>query len=234
MKSKVFGVVLAGGSGTRMGGEQPKQFQKIADRPILIRTLETFLQVPELTEILLVTPAAWTDHSRKLIEQYLGQQPRIRLVEGGTDRSGSLMQAIYALDAVGALDEDTILVTHDAVRPFVTVGMIEAGIAMAKTGTPAMTVIPATDTIVCSVDGKRIDQVPDRTTMYQMQTPQTFGAVLFRRCFEQLTVEEQNTVTDASGVFLRTGVPVGMVAGAKTNIKITWPEDLIIAEQFCR
>ena len=109
-----------------------------------------------------------------------------------------------------------------------------AGIAMAKTGTPAMTVIPATDTIVCSVDGKRIDQVPDRTTMYQMQTPQTFGAVLFRRCFEQLTVEEQNTVTDASGVFLRTGVPVGMVAGAKTNIKITWPEDLIIAEQFCR
>ena len=132
------------------------------------------------------------------------------------------------------LDEDTILVTHDAVRPFVTVGMIEAGIAMAKTGTPAMTVIPATDTIVCSVDGKRIDQVPDRTTMYQMQTPQTFGAVLFCRCFEQLTVEEQNNVTDASGVFLRTGVPVGMVAGAKTNIKITWPEDLIIAEQFCR
>jgi 2-C-methyl-D-erythritol 4-phosphate cytidylyltransferase len=234
MKNKVFGVVLAGGSGTRMGGTRPTQFQLIADRPILIRTLETFLRVPELQQVLLVTPAAWTEHNCKLIEQYLGPQSRIQLVEGGMDRSGSLMQAIFALDAAGVLDEDTILVTHDAVRPFVTVEMIEAGIALAKTGTPAMTVIPATDTIICSQDGKRIDQVPDRATMYQMQTPQTFGALMFRRCYEQLTAEERGTVTDASGVFLRTGIAVGMVPGDKTNIKITWPEDLIIAEQFCR
>ena len=233
MGNKVYGVVLAGGSGTRLGGEEPKQFRLIGGRPILIRTLEAFLQVPGLEGILLVTPADWTAHSSDLIHEYLGQQPRIRLVEGGADRSDSLMQAIRALDAEGALAEDVILVTHDAVRPFVTREMIEAGIALAKTGTPAMTVIPATDTIVRSCDGKMISEVPNRATMYQMQTPQTFGAILFRRCFEQLSVEERAMVTDASGVFLRTGIPVGMVQGAKTNIKITYPEDLVIAEHFC-
>ena len=233
MGSKVYGVVLAGGSGTRLGGEEPKQFRLIGARPILIRTLEAFLQVPELEGILLVTPADWKAHSGDLIHEYLGSQSRIRLVEGGADRSESLMQAIRALDADGVLDEDTILVTHDAVRPFVTKEMIEAGITMARTGVPAMTVIPATDTIIRSEDGQRISEVPDRTTMYQMQTPQTFGALLFRRCYEQLASEERATVTDASGVFLRTAIPVGMVKGAKTNIKITYPEDLIIAEHFC-
>lgn len=234
MESKVYGVVLAGGSGRRLGGEEPKQFQLIGGRPILIRTLEVFLKVPALDKILLVTPADWISHTEDLIRQYLGRQEQILLVAGGSDRSESLLKAIEALDAQDLLLPGTILVTHDAVRPFVTIGMIEAGIDLASKGTPAMTVIPATDTIICSLDGARIKEVPDRSTMYQMQTPQTFNALDYLKCYEGLSAEEKALITDASGVFMRAGVPVGMVSGAKTNIKITYPEDLVIAEQFCR
>lgn len=218
--------MLAGGQGTRMGTELPKQFLLLDGEPILIRTLRPFLACGQIRKIYVVTPADWIRYTKERIQEAFPKEERLEVIEGGADRSESLMQAIRALEREGILKEDPILITHDAVRPFVTEAMLLDNIRVCEAEGACVTLIPATDTIVTSRDGRFVDTVPDRNTMYQMQTPQTFKARTFKRCYEALGPEERRIVTDASRVLLSGGVPVAMVEGRRNNIKITFPEDL--------
>ncbi len=229
MSARVFAAVLAGGQGTRLGADLPKQFLTIGDTPVLIRTLRPFLDVAEIEMIFVVTPKDWMAYAQQLIDTAFPEEERLQVIEGGTDRSESLMQAIRRLDADEKLDPETILISHDAVRPFLTEAVIRENIRMCRAYGACATLIPATDTIVESRDGQFIEAVPDRRTMYQMQTPQTFLAQTFRRCYEALSAEEKQVVTDATGVLMRGGIMIAMVQGTRDNIKITFPEDLAFA-----
>jgi 2-C-methyl-D-erythritol 4-phosphate cytidylyltransferase len=126
--------------------------------------------------------------------------------------------------------EETVIVTHDSVRPFVTHRIIEENIKYAEKYGACDTVVPATDTIVQSEDNTIIAEVPDRRKMYQGQTPQSFRLKKLKELYEGLTEDEKKILTDATKIFVMGGEKVYLVEGEVSNIKITYPYDLRVAE----
>jgi 2-C-methyl-D-erythritol 4-phosphate cytidylyltransferase len=229
----VYGVVLAGGIGSRMGGDKPKQYLTIGDKPIIIYTIEKFFAVPDFEKIIVLCPSQWVEHTKNLIEKHIAPaRDRVVVIEGGDTRNETIMNAIDFIDSEGNLNDDTIIVTHDSVRPFVSHRIIMENIDSARKFGACDTVVPATDTIVESTDGRIIATVPDRSTMYQGQTPQSFNALKLKNMYCSLTDEEKAILTDASKIFVMKGESVALVEGENYNMKITYPYDLRVAKSL--
>lgn len=228
----VFGVILAGGIGSRMGNvEKPKQFLKIGNKPIIIHTIEKFFVHDAFEKLIVLCPKQWVEHTKNLIKKYMGEAAsQVAVLEGGTTRNETIMNSIKYIEEKYGLEDDTLLVTHDSVRPFLTYRIIEENIQYGLKYGAVDTVISATDTIVSSEDGESITTVPDRKQMYQGQTPQTFNARKLKELYYSLTEEEKEILTDASKIFVIKGEPVHLVYGEVFNIKITYPYDLRVAE----
>lgn len=117
----VFGVILAGGIGSRMGNaEKPKQYIKIGDKPIIIHTIEKFYVHDAFEKLIVLCPKQWVEHTRNLVRQYMGDTDRVVVLEGGETRNETIMNSIRYIEEGYGLDDDTLLVTHDSVRPFLT------------------------------------------------------------------------------------------------------------------
>ena len=230
-KTNTFGVVLAGGIGSRMGNvEKPKQFMEVGGKPIIIHTIEKFVVQPQFERIIVLSPKAWLNYTKDVIRKYIGEKDKIDVIEGGKTRNDTIMNAISHIEKTYGLDEETVIVTHDSVRPFVTHRILEENIRYAKEMGACDTVIPATDTIVESLDHEIISNIPDRSCMYQGQTPQSFKAWKLRSVFEALTSQEKEILTDACKILVLKGEKVHLVQGEVSNIKITYPHDLRVAE----
>ena len=122
----VFGVILAGGIGSRMGNaEKPKQYIKIGDKPIIIHTIEKFYVHDAFEKLIVLCPKQWVEHTRNLVRQYMGDTDRVVVLEGGETRNETIMNSIRYIEEGYGLDDDTLLVTHDSVRPFLTHRIIE-------------------------------------------------------------------------------------------------------------
>lgn len=229
----VFSVILAGGTGNRMGNtDKPKQFLTIKDKPIIIHTIEKFLSEPKFEKIIVLSPSMWIDHTKRIISKYIGECDKIAVIEGGDTRNETIMNSIDYIEKNYTLDDDTIIVTHDSVRPFVTHRIIKENIEAAKTFGACDTVIPATDTIVESINGNTISDIPERKNMYQGQTPQSFKAKNLRELYRSLTDTERDILTDAAKILVMKGQNVHLVQGETYNIKITYPYDLKIARSL--
>lgn len=227
----VFGIVLAGGKGSRMGNtDMPKQFMQLGSKPILIHTVEKFFVNPRFEKIIVPTHRSWVEHARNLVEKNMGKTDKVVVIDGGETRNDTIMNAIAYIEANYGLDDDTIIVTHDSVRPFVTHRIIEENIDCAAKYGACDTMVPAADTIVESVDGKSITSIPLRDNMYQGQTPQSFKAKRLKEIFESLTDEEKNILTDACKMYILKGEPVHVLQGEVFNIKITYPFDMKVAQ----
>lgn len=231
MDKQVYGVILAGGQGTRMGNsDKPKQFLEVGGRPILIHTVEKFAANPDFQQIIVLAPKQWLAYTKDIIKKYIRNYEKIVIIEGGNTRNETIMNAVQYIEDAGCLTEDTIIVTHDSVRPFVTYRIIEENIRYAKECGACDTVIPASDTIVESRDGSFISNIPERKMMYQGQTPQSFKAKKLREIYKSLTEEERGILTDACKIYVLKNEPVRLVEGDVSNIKITYPHDLRVAE----
>jgi len=230
----VFGVILAGGIGSRMGNvEKPKQYLKVGNKPIIIHTIEKFFVHEAFTKLLVLCPRQWVENTRNLVKKYLGDGAgHVVVLEGGTTRNETIMNSIAYIEKEYGVDDDTLIVTHDSVRPFLTYRIIEENIRYGLEYGAVDTVISATDTIVESTDGKVITSVPDRKKMYQGQTPQTFKAKKLKELYMSLSEEEKEILTDASKIFVIKGEKVYLVEGEVFNIKITYPYDLRVAESL--
>lgn len=230
----IYGAILAGGIGSRMGNEKPKQYINIGDKPIILHTIEKFCLCNDFEEILILCPKDWMEYTKGLIKKYVSASGRIKVLEGGDTRNETIQNAISYIEEKGHLDEDTIIVTHDAVRPFVTYRIIKENIEAAQKYGACDTVVPATDTIVESRDGSIISAIPDRAKLYQGQTPQSFRALKLRQLYHSLTPEEKDILTDAAKIFVIKGEPVELVRGEISNVKITYPYDLTVAESLLK
>ena len=229
--SNVYGVILAGGKGIRMGNvEKPKQFMELGGKPIIIHTIEKFIVNAEFCGILVLTPRQWMKHTEDLIRRYICKDERICVIEGGDTRNDTIMNAVSYIEQQGKLNEETIIVTHDSVRPFVTHRILEENIRYAREYGACDTVVPATDTIVKSSDGRIISEIPERSVMYQGQTPQSFHAEHLKDVYSSLTDKEKEILTDACKILVMKGEQVYLVEGEEANIKITYPHDMRIAE----
>ena len=227
----VFGVVLAGGIGSRMGNvEKPKQYLTVGEKPIIMHTLEKFFVNDKFEKVITLCPQQWVGHTANMVKKYLGETDKVVVIEGGETRNETIMNAIRYIEENYGLDEDTVIVTHDSVRPFVTHRIIEENISAAMEYGACDTVIPATDTIVESANHKVISNIPERSKMYQGQTPQSFKAKKLKELYYSLTEEEKDVLTDAAKIFVIKGEEVKLVDGEVFNIKITYPYDLKVAE----
>ena len=226
----IYGEILAGGSGTRMGNtEMPKQFLMLGDRPIIIHTIEQFLINQSFSKIIVCCPKEWISHAEDLLEKYNIDTDRVDITAGGTTRNETIINGCKLIEEKYGLTDKDIIVTHDAVRPFVNQRILDDNIKLAKKFNAVDTVVPAIDTIVYSKDGKLITEIPDRKECYQGQTPQSFNIKKLMELFESLTKKEKEILTDGCKIFSLKGENVGLVDGEIYNIKLTTLYDLKIA-----
>lgn len=229
----VYGIVLAGGIGSRMGGDKPKQYLTLKGKPVIIYTIEKFFTYPDFEKVIVLCPSQWVEHTKDLIRKHIAPaQNKVCVIEGGTTRNETIMNAVDYIEQNFGLDENTIIVTHDSVRPFVTHRIIEENIAACREYDACDTVIKATDTIVESKNEKTISAIPNRSHMYQGQTPQSFKAAKLKQLYSELSAEEKDILTDAAKIFVLKGEKVALVEGETFNIKITYPYDLRVARSL--
>jgi len=233
--TNIYGVILAGGIGSRMGNvEKPKQFMEIGKKPIIIHTIEKFVVNPQFEKVVVLSPKQWLNHTRDMIRKHIRLSDKVDVIEGGVTRNDTVMNSIKHIENKYGLDDETVIVTHDSVRPFVTHRVLEDNIRYAKEYGACDTVIPASDTIVESLDNALITNIPDRSKMYQGQTPQSFKAKKLRDIYEALSEEEKKILTDACKIYVLKGEKVHLVDGEVFNIKITYPFDLRIAQSILK
>ena len=231
----IFAAILAGGMGSRMGGtDTPKQFLTLGDKPVIIHTIEKFVINSKFDKIIVLSPQSFINHTNNLIREYFGENDKIVVIEGGKTRNDTLLNSINYINENFDVDDDSIIVTHDSVRPFLTHRIIEDNIEAAKEFGACDTVIPATDTIVESIDGDMIENIPIRDNFYQGQTPQSFKINKLSKLINSLSEEETNILTDACKIFVLKGEDVHLVRGDITNIKITYPYDLKLANTILK
>lgn len=220
-------VVLAGGSGTRMGNSVPKQFLSLGGQSVLAHTLEALAGYAGLDRLVLVSPPEWLAESRDIAGRHAADK-LLAVVPGGTTRQES---SRLGLAALAGLPDDAAVLVHDAVRPFVTADILERSLAAVAECGACDVAVPAVDTII-QTDGEFVTAIPDRKAMYHGQTPQGFRLDILRRAHELAREQKYADATDDVRLALRAGFPVRLVLGSYENIKITHPGDLELAEQI--
>jgi 2-C-methyl-D-erythritol 4-phosphate cytidylyltransferase len=213
----VGAIIPAAGSGTRMGGAR-KAFLEIGGKTLLQHCLDAFLSIDEITQIVVALP------SEEVRASPNGQQRgRVRLVAGGAHRADSVRAALNHLSP-----EVDIVVIHDAARPLLTARMIRAVLEYAARGESATVAVPVVDTLHRVNAEHRIIETPNRTQFWRAQTPQAFPRSTLIQAYAR--VINASAATDEAGLVARAGFPVHIIPGDISNLKITTPDDVVIAE----
>jgi 2-C-methyl-D-erythritol 4-phosphate cytidylyltransferase len=219
-----FAIIVAGGSGSRMGANSPKQFLPIGGLPILMHTIRQFRSYSADVSIIVTLPAEQIPVWDALCRKYQFDEP-VLVIPGGATRFQSVRNGLEQIQT-----EDGLVAVHDGVRPFVTTDMIRNSFETANRTGSAVTCVPLKDSVrMLESDGK--NQAVDRTKYRLIQTPQTFQLSIFKRAFQ---TDEQPFFTDCASVVEYAGFPITLIDGSYDNIKITPPEDLEISEQKLR
>ncbi|OAB35174.1 2-C-methyl-D-erythritol 4-phosphate cytidylyltransferase [Paenibacillus glacialis] len=210
-------VIVSAGKGSRMGTLESKQYLLLQDKPILIHTLEVFNSMPQVKEIVLVTGQDDVRRVQEWVHEYKMDKV-IKVIPGGSERQHSVYQGLLEIGTEWVM-------IHDGVRPFVDQADIEACYQMALRTGAAVLAVPVKDTIK-QVDGSGIIvATPDRQSLWAIQTPQTFRVSDLLRSHQE--AQRSGFVgTDDSMLVERMGIPVAVVKGSYSNIKITTPDDL--------
>jgi 2-C-methyl-D-erythritol 4-phosphate cytidylyltransferase len=222
-------VVLGGGAGTRFGAALPKQLLILDGRTLIEHCVAAFSAAPAIDEILLVMPPAYHDEAKRLVGSQVSA-----IIEGGAARSDSVRNA---LAHIGARHDpaDTGVLIHDAARPLVTQQIIADCTRALREHDAIGTAVPTSDTILAIENGV-IAHIPPRETLYRAQTPQCFRLAVIAQAHALAAADPAFAPTDDCGVVLRylPATPVYVVPGSESNIKVTYPSDLAIAEALLR
>lgn len=224
------GIILAGGSGVRFGNTKPKQFTALAGRPIMDYAIETFSLHPQIERLYVTFPAGFRDDVEAIVAPYRRHKP-VDLVEGGSSRAASTRAALAAIGA----SEPTKLLFHDAVRPFLASEVITRTIAALDDADGADVVIQTADTIVQLAGWTdMLAEIPPRARLRRGQTPQGFWSHHLVAAYDALADDELGRFSDDCGVLLawKPDAKIAAVEGSETNIKVTHPIDLFLAEQL--
>ncbi len=224
MGDRVVAIVPAAGRGVRMGAGVPKQFLQLGGIPLFLHSLQVLQQSSVIEEIVLVLPESDREHCiQEILPAY--QLTKIsQVVCGGARRQDSVRNGLTAVSS----GIDLVLV-HDAVRPFLTLSMIELCVETGKNHGAAVVAVPMRDTVKKVLDNGAIESTVDRSVLWLAQTPQVFRFELLEKAHRLAEMDEFDATDDAS-LIEQLGEPVMIVQGSDDNIKITKPEDLIVGE----
>jgi 2-C-methyl-D-erythritol 4-phosphate cytidylyltransferase len=213
-------IITAGGIGTRMGSDLPKQFLHLSGRPVLMHTIEAFHQYDPEAELVLTLPEDWKSFWLELVDEH-GFRIAHQLVDGGKERFHSIKNALTHCHG-------DIIAVHDGVRPLVDQETIKEVVEGAKQFGQAVPVVPVKDTLRTLVNGS--SKTVNRADYVLVQTPQCFQKEVIKEAYTQFFTP---AFTDDASVVEHLGKKVHLVAGNETNLKITAPIDLQIAEAIC-
>ena len=227
MKPICTAVIVAAGKGRRMGTEVSKQFLPLCGKEILAHSVEKFEKAEKIRDIVLVTGEDSLQDVREMAQEY-GWKKIVSVVAGGKERQDSVWNGLQAVS-----DDTDIVLIHDGVRPFVTEDILNHSIETAVEMGSCVAGVPAKDTIkVCNGENVAV-ATPDRSTLWQIQTPQTFQKDLIMQAYQKAKAEGFVGTDDAS-LAEYSGCPVKVIMGSYRNIKITTKEDLLIGEAFLK
>lgn len=226
--TRTVGVILAGGTGVRLGLGIPKQLVKIAGKTILEHTIAIFENAPEIDEIIVLMAAGHVPAAQSIVNQ-AGFSKVKHVVEGGETRSATTLRA---LELVG--DDDCDLLIHDAVRPLLSGRIIRECVNALRKHSAIDVAIPSADTIVVVDDDSFISSIPRRSTLRRGQTPQAFRSSVLREAYRLARLDPGFETTDDCGVVLRylPEVPIKVVEGSEQNIKVTHAVDVHLADKL--
>ena len=217
---KKYAIIVAAGSGARMGGATPKQFMLVNNKPVLYYTLQTFLHAFADIQIILVLPVDYVSLGQEITDAYFDKE-KIRIIAGGNTRFQSVKNGLQLVE------DESIIFVHDGVRCLLTENLIHRCYASAvETGT-AVPVIASKDSVrLVHDDG---NDAIDRNKVMLVQTPQTFHSKILLAAFQ---IDYKEKFTDEAAVVEAYGLKVSLLEGEEYNIKITRPIDLLIAEKI--
>lgn len=242
---KNIAVILAGGTGSRMGSSVPKQFMPLAGRTVIEYSIETFCNHPAIDEVAVAVHPDWRGRMEEIVAS--GRREKLKkIIDGGSERYMSSLNAIMAY-----IDEpdDTNLLLHDAARPFVTAEIIDRVVAALKHHEAVGVAVPSTDTVwevhpdmsgelivnseKCEIP-RFVARIPERRLMWRAQTPQAFRLPLIRDAYQRALQDPQFQATDDCGVVRKymPGTKITVVEGSDSNLKVTTPQDLAALEQI--
>jgi 2-C-methyl-D-erythritol 4-phosphate cytidylyltransferase/2-C-methyl-D-erythritol 2,4-cyclodiphosphate synthase len=223
-------IIPAGGIGSRLGHQQPKQFLLLAGSPILVRTCRIFLAMEAIRCVVVVAPFDYYQATIDLLHQHLKREEteKLRFAVGGATRQDSVFAGLAALPA-----ELSLVLVHDAARPLVDRATVVRCLQGAMQSGAVIAAIPVKDTLKRAGEFGMIEETVDRTGLWQAQTPQAAQRELLERAFAQ-AAQNQFTGTDEASLLEAAGIPVRMVEGSERNLKITRPSDLEVAATLLR
>lgn len=218
MNTRLHPVVVAGGAGTRMKSEIPKQFLELGGRPVLQWSLECFDAMPETVDITVVLPETWIEEGKRRLA---GWKPKhtVKYICGGVRRQDSVEAGVSSIS-----DEDGWVAVHDGARPAITDKLVRECFRLAVEKGNASCAVPASDTLVEASAGL-ITGTLEREKIFAMQTPQIFPVKTLKQALAQARADGVDA-TDDAGLVRRLGLPVYLAPGSSANIKVTRPEDL--------
>ena len=226
MKGRFAAVLPAGGLGKRMGGNIPKQLMVLGGKPVYRYSLETFLSMDEIAEVVMAVPADWKDHFEKEIFSDNASdeiRAKMKIVVGGAERWQSVENGVNALTS-----KAEFVLVHDVARPFISKEIIRDVCKTLVTKGSCLVAKPAVDTIKIAKDGC-VQQTIDRNTVWMAQTPQAASIALLKKLYGRIAAEPLNfTPTDEASILEYFGENVYIVKGNNLNDKLTTPEDFEI------
>jgi 2-C-methyl-D-erythritol 4-phosphate cytidylyltransferase len=221
---RTVAIVPAAGTGNRMGGERSKQYLTLAGMPILVHTLKVFDECPLVDGLLVVVPSQDIEFVHDTVLEPWRLKKVAGVIAGGKERQDSVRAGVEALDR-----ETDLVIIHDAVRPFITIELISQCIRAAREEGAITVGVPAKDTVKEVAPDGRVLRTCDRSLMWLTQTPQAFRRNIIENA-HRAAVRDGFRGTDDTSLVERLGIAVRMIRGEYSNIKITTPDDLILAE----
>ena len=230
----VFGAILAGGTGVRMQNHSiPKQFIPLCGIPIIVRTIQSMLNSNCFDYLFIAVNADYSDYLKELLSKYNLMLDNIHILNGGKERIDSIQNVINAVNKFGGKSDD-VIITHDAVRPFISESIIKSSIKAASEYGACVAVVPAVDTMYVIDNDAYITSFPDRKTIFNGQAPDSFRLGVITDALNRLTEEEKKTITGTVQICAAKGCKIKTIQGDYNNIKITTENDLAIAEGILR
>ncbi len=220
----VIVIILSGGIGIRMGLNLPKQYVEVCGKPIIEYSLETILSHVEVDTVIIGVADEWRMFVKKSVSR-INTGKAVFYSEPGKTRQGSIINALKVAVEIGASENDLLLI-HDAVRPLLTAELISDCLVACKEADAVLPVIPVKDTTYLSNDGKHIDSLLERKTLWNGQAPEAFKFGSYYEANMRLTEEELSKITGSTEVSYRAGLKCVLIPGDSNNFKITTPEDL--------
>lgn len=232
MYNKKIAIILSGGTGTRMGLAIPKQYVEVGRKPVVEYCLQTLLHHDEIDMAIIGVAEEWLEFVKECIDRVSPKIPVYFAMPGET-RQASIINTLKVAKDNGVSSSDIVLI-HDAARPLLTSKLVSECFKACEDADAVLPVVPVKDTIYLSSDGKHIDSLLERKSLWKGQAPEAFKFGSYYKANMRLTEDELKRITGSTEVSYRAGLKCVLIPGDSSNFKITTPEDLLNFESIIK